>query len=130
MYQRSSTYIMTTRNGFDILFSGRSLSKIHLPLINMSSVSGLYCENGPPTDIADRLNASFPLLLGIGLGQRSTARIAELDRYVSLLLVFNATTICLEISWMHCTSAVLELIKESMALDWECWFGRKPAVII
>ena len=48
----------------------------------------------------------------------------------SLFLVFNATTICLEIFWMHCTSAGSELIKESMELEWECWFGRKPAVFI
>jgi len=79
---------MTTKNGFDIIFAGRSLSKIHLPLINMSSVSDLFCENGPPTDIADRLNASFPLFMGIGLGQRSTARIAELDRSIKLVFGF------------------------------------------
>ena len=47
--------------------------------------SDLYCENGPPTDIADRLNASFPFLMGMGLGQRSTARISELDRFVKLV---------------------------------------------
>jgi len=76
---------MTTKNGFDILFASRSLSKIYISLINMPFVSDLYCENGPPTDIADRLNASFPLFMGIGLGQRSTARIAELDRSVKLV---------------------------------------------
>jgi hypothetical protein len=26
MYQRSSTYVMTTKNGWDVLFAGRSLS--------------------------------------------------------------------------------------------------------
>ncbi|KAF8734332.1 hypothetical protein AX14_003424 [Amanita brunnescens Koide BX004] len=62
MYQRSSTYVMTVKNGLDVLFSG------------------VYCENGPPTDIADRIVASYPHFMGLGLGQRSAARIAELDK--------------------------------------------------
>ncbi|KAF9269691.1 FAD/NAD(P)-binding domain-containing protein [Marasmius fiardii PR-910] len=63
MYQRSSTYVMSTKNGWEILFEG------------------LYSENGPQTDIADRLNASFPHpLLNSGLSQRATKAIAELDR--------------------------------------------------
>ncbi|KAK2462191.1 hypothetical protein APHAL10511_005779 [Amanita phalloides] len=61
MYQRSSTYVMTTKSGLGVLFAG------------------LYSEDGPPTDIADRLSASFPHFMSIGLGQRSTKRIAELD---------------------------------------------------
>ena len=44
--------------------------------------SGLYSENGPPTHLADRLSASFPHFMSMGLAQRSTARIAELDGFV------------------------------------------------
>ncbi|KAF8634275.1 hypothetical protein AX17_004231 [Amanita inopinata Kibby_2008] len=62
MFQRSSTYIMTTKNGFDVLFGG------------------IYSENAPPTHFADRLNASFPLLMSMGLGQRTAQQIAELDK--------------------------------------------------
>ncbi|KAK7032645.1 hypothetical protein VNI00_012910 [Paramarasmius palmivorus] len=43
--------------------------------------SGLYSENAPPTDIADRLNASFPnVFMGSGMAQRATKYIAELDK--------------------------------------------------
>lgn len=62
MYQRSSTYIMSPKNGYDVLFKG------------------LYYEAGPHTDIADRLGASLPLFMGLGLAQRGAKRILELDR--------------------------------------------------
>ena len=41
---------------------------------------GTYSENAIPVDIADRFNASFPHHMSIGLIQRSTAKIAELDK--------------------------------------------------
>ncbi|KAG5641535.1 hypothetical protein DXG03_004810 [Asterophora parasitica] len=62
MYQRSSTYIMTTKNGWKVF------------------MGGLYSEDGPPTDIADRLSASFPIHMGIGLSQRKVKETAELDK--------------------------------------------------
>ncbi|KAF8661622.1 hypothetical protein AX16_001296, partial [Volvariella volvacea WC 439] len=62
MFQRGSTYIMSVKNGWDVLFGG------------------VYSEGAPPTDIADRLGASFPNYMGIGLAQRSTQRIADLDK--------------------------------------------------
>jgi hypothetical protein len=84
MYQRSSTYVMTTKNGFDVLFAGNACPHLRITVNSYIFSSGLYCENGPPTDIADRINASFPHFMGIELGQRSTARIAELDKFVKL----------------------------------------------
>ena len=51
----------------------------------LSATLGVYCENGPPTDIADRIVASYPHFMGLGLGQRSAARIAELDKFVKLV---------------------------------------------
>ncbi|KAF9459685.1 hypothetical protein BDZ94DRAFT_1380914 [Collybia nuda] len=62
MYQRSSTYIMTTKSGWKVLFEG------------------VYSEGGPPSDVADRLNASFPNFMSIGVAQRTTKIIAELDK--------------------------------------------------
>lgn len=62
MYQRSPTYIMSTEQGWKVLFKG------------------LYAEDGPPPDIGDRLNASFPHHMGIGMGQRATSLVAELDK--------------------------------------------------
>lgn len=62
IYQRSSTYIMTTKSGWSVFFKG------------------LYEENGPPVDIADRLSASLPHLMSIGLVKRATDAVRELDK--------------------------------------------------
>ncbi|KAL0956661.1 hypothetical protein HGRIS_002793 [Hohenbuehelia grisea] len=62
MYQRSSTYIMTTKNGWKYL------------------MEGLYSEQAPPTDVADRINASFPNLLMTGIAQRQARQIADADK--------------------------------------------------
>jgi hypothetical protein len=43
-------------------------------------LSGLYEENGPPTDVADKINASFPNLMMPGLGYRGAKLIAEADK--------------------------------------------------
>ncbi|KAG6867785.1 hypothetical protein C0993_011115 [Termitomyces sp. T159_Od127] len=40
----------------------------------------IYSEDGLPTDIADRVTASFPHHFNVGLAQRSTKAIAELDK--------------------------------------------------
>ncbi|KAG6909650.1 hypothetical protein DXG01_016230 [Tephrocybe rancida] len=62
MLQRGPTYIMSTTNGWKVL------------------MGGVYSEDGLPTHIADRLNASFPHHFNVGLSQRSTKAIAELDK--------------------------------------------------
>ncbi|KAG6855463.1 hypothetical protein H0H87_002427, partial [Tephrocybe sp. NHM501043] len=62
MYQRGPTYVMSTSNGWKVL------------------MEGVYSEGGLPTEIADRLNASFPHHSNVGLAQRSTKAIAELDK--------------------------------------------------
>ena len=54
------------------------------PLIKLFQ-PGLYAEDAPPADIADRLAASYPHHMGVGIGQRATKYIAELDKRVSLL---------------------------------------------
>ena len=72
---------------------GRSLWKVSsffllqkgsnfLPCDNSHSITsiGIYSENAIPVDIADRFNASFPHHMSIGMGQRSAAKIAELDK--------------------------------------------------
>ncbi|KAJ6539575.1 hypothetical protein B0H19DRAFT_1213485 [Mycena capillaripes] len=62
MFQRSSSYIMTTKNGWRIL------------------MDGVYSENAPPVDVADRLNASYPNRLTELLAPRKTLEIAEADK--------------------------------------------------
>ncbi|EGO00127.1 hypothetical protein SERLA73DRAFT_107112 [Serpula lacrymans var. lacrymans S7.3] len=61
MCQRSPTYIMTTKEGCPRLFP-------------------LYWEGSPPTDIADRINASYPNHLLKFLHQRAVRDIAEADK--------------------------------------------------
>ena len=39
-----------------------------------------YAEDGPPTDIADRLMSSFPRFMGVGLLQRSIQAAVEYDK--------------------------------------------------
>ncbi|KAJ7511132.1 hypothetical protein B0H11DRAFT_1954105 [Mycena galericulata] len=62
MYQRSSTYVLTTKNGWK-----------HV-------MGPLYWEGGPPVDFADRVTASFPHLMAIGLNRRQAIKIAEDDK--------------------------------------------------
>ncbi|KAJ7639050.1 hypothetical protein FB45DRAFT_740642 [Roridomyces roridus] len=62
MFQRSSTYVMTTTNGWPIL------------------MGGLYWGDKPPTDIADRLNASYPNRLMESIAPRKTLEVAEADK--------------------------------------------------
>lgn len=64
MYQRSSTYVLTTKNGWN---------RIMKPV---------YWEGGPPVDVADRLTASFPHLVAVPLNQRQVRLIAEDDKCV------------------------------------------------
>ncbi|KAG5640708.1 hypothetical protein DXG03_007477, partial [Asterophora parasitica] len=81
MYQRSPTYIMSTKNGWDVLMGGTSYVPLLIPQPN--TLAGVYSEDGPPSDIADRLSASFPHHMGVGLSQRKVKEIAELDKYAS-----------------------------------------------
>ncbi|KAM6504081.1 hypothetical protein JOM56_001024 [Amanita muscaria] len=63
MFQRSSTYIMSVKNGFDVLFEG------------------LYGEEGmPPVDIADKINASYTNSFMEGYAYRQRIRIEEADK--------------------------------------------------
>ncbi|EIW83191.1 FAD/NAD(P)-binding domain-containing protein [Coniophora puteana RWD-64-598 SS2] len=61
MVQRNPTYIMSTKEGMPRLLS-------------------IFWENGPPTDIADRINASFPNHLMKLVHKRVTKEIAEADK--------------------------------------------------
>ena len=58
------------------------LKTISYPRNNFHSISsiGIYSEHAVPVDIADRFSASFPHHMSIGMSQRSTAKIAELDK--------------------------------------------------
>ncbi|KAF7378261.1 Flavin-containing monooxygenase [Mycena sanguinolenta] len=71
MYQRSSTHVLTAKNG---------LARIMKPI---------YWEGGPPTEVADRLNASFPHLMSISLNQRQARVIAEDDKYAFISSILS-----------------------------------------
>ncbi|KAG6810447.1 hypothetical protein H0H92_011820 [Tricholoma furcatifolium] len=86
MYQRGSTYIMTTKNGWKVLMGGKQTLYHLIDIwIFADGLQGVYSEGGLPTDIADRLSASFPHHFGVSLSQRSTKVIAELDKFVPFL---------------------------------------------
>ncbi|CAN5891692.1 NAD(P)/FAD-dependent oxidoreductase [soil metagenome] len=61
MVQRSSTYIMTSKNGIDVLFAG------------------LYEHGGPPTEDADLMFASIPYPLLADFHKEATEEIARRD---------------------------------------------------
>jgi putative flavoprotein involved in K+ transport len=61
MVQRSATYIMTSKNGIDVLFAG------------------LYEEGGPPTEDADLIFASIPYPLLAQFHREATEEIARRD---------------------------------------------------
>ncbi|KDR66349.1 hypothetical protein GALMADRAFT_217076 [Galerina marginata CBS 339.88] len=62
MFQCSSTYLMSTKNGWEVI------------------IKGAYWEDTSPVDVVDRINASFPHHMATGLKQRETKYIAELDK--------------------------------------------------
>ncbi|OSX68219.1 hypothetical protein POSPLADRAFT_1177199 [Postia placenta MAD-698-R-SB12] len=64
LYQRSPTYIMTTKEGMPRLFKDT------------------YWEGAGPTDVADRVHTSMPILMVKELHKRLTAEIAEADKEI------------------------------------------------
>jgi len=62
MFQRSSTYVMSVKDGVPLVFGG------------------LYHEGGPSPDVADRLNASLPIYLQKPIHQRIVKDIEVKDR--------------------------------------------------
>ncbi|THH13418.1 hypothetical protein EW146_g6790 [Bondarzewia mesenterica] len=62
LFQRSSSYIMSTKYGITTL------------------LESFWSENGPPTEVADRLYASYPNYLLKPLHQRLVKTIAEKDK--------------------------------------------------
>ncbi|KAJ7596251.1 hypothetical protein C8J56DRAFT_924549 [Mycena floridula] len=62
MYQRSSTYTMSTKNGWKVIFAG------------------VYEENGPPIEIADIINASMPMPMMMEYARAQVKTLAELDK--------------------------------------------------
>ncbi|KAF7300095.1 Flavin-containing monooxygenase [Mycena kentingensis (nom. inval.)] len=64
LYQRSSSYILSTKNGWNRI------------------MNPIYWEGGPPSDVADRLNASFPHFMAVELNRRLVEVIAEDDKEI------------------------------------------------
>ena len=78
--------MLSTKKGVPILLAGEVIyyavltERILIKDDTCFSLSGLYAEDGPPTDVADMINASFPNLLMAGLGYRSAKLVAEVDK--------------------------------------------------
>ncbi|KNZ76104.1 Flavin-containing monooxygenase YUCCA3 [Termitomyces sp. J132] len=81
IHQRSSTYVMSTTDGWKVVAQGNHSSSY----FTVRTYSLVYFEGGRPTDIADRLSASFPNHVTVGLAQRQTKDIVELDKFVCML---------------------------------------------
>jgi hypothetical protein len=66
----------------DVTIFQRSPIHVMSPDAKTAMSAGIYCEDGPPTDVADCLNASFPTAFMVGgLSQRMTASLAEMDKF-------------------------------------------------
>ena len=88
IYQRDSTYIMTTKRGMPGMLGRTSLSCAlsflchpHPPAARLHA--DLWWEGAWPTDVADRIDASLPTFLTEEISKRHTAAIAEGDKYVA-----------------------------------------------
>jgi hypothetical protein len=62
MYQRSSTHVVSTKVVTEVL------------------LKGMYEEGGPPTELADLINASFPQLVMVQLGKRQVQAAKVVDK--------------------------------------------------
>ena len=58
---------------------------------------GIYSEDAAPSDLADRIDASFPHFGNIGLSQYYTRRIAELDKFVQNFPHLKSNDSCREL---------------------------------
>ncbi|KAL4064294.1 hypothetical protein V8B97DRAFT_1920121 [Scleroderma yunnanense] len=81
MVQRGPTYIMSVKEGVTRLIgSGHTILTSNTTMTD-ALYEVLYNEDGPPTDLADRISASFPYHLTVLLHQRVTKDIADTDKY-------------------------------------------------
>lgn len=81
MVQRGSTYVMSTKKGLPVMLGGmRFHLRPKMSCAHDSTTLDLYVEGGPPTDLADKIAASFPFLSSTGSGYRANNIIADLDR--------------------------------------------------
>jgi hypothetical protein len=80
MVQRGPTLVMSEKQGPPRLFGGQSCIYPAKQDAELVIYPALYSEGAPPTDIADRINASLPTKVVTFLHQRVTASIAEADR--------------------------------------------------
>lgn len=71
---------MSTKNGWKVLMGGENTTIDAFAFRMNDDRSGVYSEDAPPTDLADRFNASFPNNMSIGLAQRQVEIIAEMDK--------------------------------------------------
>ena len=70
---------MSNKEGMPRLMAGEFRRNMH-HILYIDLLVGLYWEGGPPTDVADRINASFPNNLMRLMHTRVSKDIADADR--------------------------------------------------
>ena len=85
LWQRSKTYIMTTKEGMPRLMKSTFLlleaSVVYLT--ENEYCIDVYWEDGPPTEVADLIDNSMPVLYRKMVHKRIAKDIAEADKYVT-----------------------------------------------
>ena len=85
MFQRSSTYVMSVKNGIPRVFGSSFICFYAMDMATENILEiGLYFEGGPPPDVADQINASFPIYLQKPIHKRIVVDIANDDRSVKI----------------------------------------------
>lgn len=87
MVQRSSTYIMTNKEGWPILMKGKHSLGIAISLSSLTdriNLAGTYWEGGPPVEMCDLIDLSLPILYRKMIHKRITLDIAKADKYVHI----------------------------------------------
>lgn len=82
MFQRGSTYIMSTKNGWEVIFKGMHTFRLSYNVCVLTSHLDAYAEGAPPVEDVDRFNASFPHYMSVRLAKRRVDIVAEMDKWV------------------------------------------------
>ncbi|KAH0581217.1 hypothetical protein H2248_012334 [Termitomyces sp. 'cryptogamus'] len=121
---------MSTTDGWKVVAQGNHSSSY----FTVRTYSLVYFEGGRPTDIADRLSASFPNHVTVGLAQRQTKDIVELDKFVCMLKFHHGNIDCMQITsgidWMLSVHEAFEPISPSKELHSDYWDDASASQLI
>ncbi|KAG5339859.1 hypothetical protein C0989_003252 [Termitomyces sp. Mn162] len=114
---------MSTTDGWKVVAQGNHSSS-YFTVRTYSLDLGAYFEGGRPTDIADRLGASFPNHVTVGLAQRQTKDIVELDKFCLHAQIPSG------IDWMLSVYEAFESIWPSKELHSDYWDDASASQLI